>query len=83
MRVIADHVRATSFLVADGVLPSNEGRGYVLRRVYAAGHPFRQESRAFAGPFMHQACLAVVESMLAAYPHLSRYRSTARQGGQQ
>jgi alanyl-tRNA synthetase len=70
MRVIADHVRATCFLVADGVLPSNEGRGYVLRRVLRRAIRFGR-NLGLSGPFLHQACLAVVDSMLSAYPRLN------------
>ncbi len=69
MRVIADHVRATCFLVADGVLPSNEGRGYVLRRVLRRAIRFGR-NLGLNGPFLHQACTAVVGSMIGAYPRL-------------
>ncbi len=70
MRVIADHVRATCFLVADGVLPSNEGRGYVLRRVLRRAIRFGR-NLGLTGPFLHQACTAVVDSMIDAYPRLT------------
>ncbi|PIE65276.1 MAG: alanine--tRNA ligase [Desulfobacterales bacterium] len=70
MRVIADHARATSFLVADGVLPSNEGRGYVLRRVLRRAIRFGR-NLGLTRPFMHDACLAVVDSMIEAYPRLA------------
>lgn len=70
MRVIADHARATCFLVADGVLPSNEGRGYVLRRVMRRAIRFGR-NLGLDKPFMHEACVAVVESMIGAYPRLA------------
>ncbi len=69
MRVIADHARATCFLVADGVLPSNEGRGYVLRRVLRRAIRFGR-NLGLTKPFMHTACKSVVDSMLGAYPRL-------------
>ena len=70
-RVIADHLRASSFLVADGVLPSNEGRGYVLRRIMrrAMRHA---ELLGAKDPLMWQLVPALVREMGQAYPELHR-----------
>ncbi|NIJ07176.1 alanyl-tRNA synthetase [Sphingomonas vulcanisoli] len=70
-RVIADHLRASGFLVADGVLPANEGRGYVLRRIMrrAMRHAHLLGS---AQPLMHRLVPALVAEMGAAYPELVR-----------
>jgi alanyl-tRNA synthetase len=69
MRVIADHARATTFLVADGVLPSNEGRGYVLRRVMRRAIRYGR-TLGLTGPFFGGICRLVTELMHQAYPHL-------------
>jgi alanyl-tRNA synthetase len=70
-RVIADHLRSVSFLLADGVLPSNEGRGYVLRRIMRRAmrhaHLLGAEK-----PLMHRLVPALVSEMGLAYPELSR-----------
>jgi alanyl-tRNA synthetase len=73
LRVIADHVRAVSFLIADGVLPSNEGRGYVLRRIMrrAIRHGFMIGQRQ---PFFHTLVAALEQEMGAAYPELAAQR---------
>jgi alanyl-tRNA synthetase len=69
MRVIADHARATTFLVADGVLPGNEGRGYVLRRIMRRAVRYGKHL-GLDKPFMEAVCNAVVGEMSEAYPHL-------------
>jgi alanyl-tRNA synthetase len=70
-RVIADHLRSTSFLIADGVLPSNEGRGYVLRRIMrrAMRHAHMIGTK---DPLMYRLVPALVAEMGAAYPELGR-----------
>jgi alanyl-tRNA synthetase len=70
-RVIADHLRASCFLIADGVLPSNEGRGYVLRRIMrrAMRHAHILGSK---DPLMYRLVPALVAEMGAAYPELKR-----------
>jgi len=70
LRVIADHARATTFLVSDGVLPSNEGRGYVLRKIIrrAITHG-RQLGQ--SKPFLHEMVFKVRDVMCDAYPELS------------
>jgi alanyl-tRNA synthetase len=70
-RVIADHLRSAGFLVADGVLPANEGRGYVLRRIMrrAMRHAHLLGSK---DPLMHRLVPALVAEMGAAYPELVR-----------
>jgi alanyl-tRNA synthetase len=77
-RVIADHVRALTFLVADGVLPSNDGRGYVLRRVLrrAARHA---KHLGFDEPFLWRVTQAVVDTMGAAYPEIVERHATIQQ----
>jgi alanyl-tRNA synthetase len=70
-RVIADHLRSTSFLIADGVMPSNEGRGYVLRRIMrrAMRHAHMLGAQ---DPVMFKLVPALVRQMGAAYPELTR-----------
>ncbi len=71
LRVIADHIRSCSFLVSDGVLPSNEGRGYVLRRIIRRairhGNQLGQKQ-----PFFHKLVKALAEVMGDAYPELHK-----------
>ena len=70
LRVIADHLRATAFLVADGVIPSNEGRGYVQRRIIrrAIRHGYKLGQKA---PFFHKLVPDLVALMGEAYPNLA------------
>src|SRR6201996_6363607 len=70
-RIMADHLRATSFLIADGVLPSNEGRGYVLRRIMrrAMRHAYQMGA---TEPLMPRLVPALIRQMGQAYPELGR-----------
>jgi alanyl-tRNA synthetase len=70
LRVIADHIRATAFLVSDGVVPSNEGRGYVQRRIVrrAIRHGYKLGQKT---PFFHKLVPDLVKLMAAAYPSLA------------
>ncbi|MFT4178290.1 MAG: alanine--tRNA ligase [Thermomonas sp.] len=76
LRVIADHIRASAFLIVDGVLPSNEGRGYVLRRIIrrALRHGWMLGVRT---PFFHKLVATLDELMGDAYPVLREGRATA------
>jgi alanyl-tRNA synthetase len=68
--VLADHIRACSFLIADGVIPGNEGRGYVLRRIIrrAIRHGWKLGARS---AFFHRMVPDLVAEMGAAYPELA------------
>src|SRR5688500_7841842 len=76
LRVIADHIRACAFLIVDGVLPGNEGRGYVLRRIIrrALRHGWMLGVRE---PFFHNLAATLDELMGEAYPTLREHRATA------
>ncbi len=73
-RVVADHLRAGAFLMADGVLPSNEGRGYVLRRILRRAMRHAHMMGAVE-PLLHRLFPALERQMAAAYPELSRAAS--------
>jgi len=73
-RVIADHLRSSCFLIADGVLPANEGRGYVLRRIMRRAMRHAHLLGA-ADPLMHRLVGGLVQEMGAAYPELGRARA--------
>ncbi len=68
-RVIADHARATTFLITDGVMPANEGRGYVLRRIIRRAIRYGKKI-GLDRPFLHKACGFVIEEMSEAYPDI-------------
>ncbi len=78
LRVIADHIRATAFLIVDGVIPSNEGRGYVLRRIVrrAIRHGYKLGRTT---PFFHGLVDDLALAMGAAYPELATARDRVRQ----
>jgi alanyl-tRNA synthetase len=75
LRVIADHIRACSFLIVDGVLPSNEGRGYVLRRIIRRALRYGW-MLGVREPFFHRMVGPLIEVMGAAYPELIARRAT-------
>ncbi|ADL00486.1 alanine--tRNA ligase [Brevundimonas subvibrioides] len=74
-RVIADHLRSSSFLIADGVTPSNEGRGYVLRRIMRRAMRHAHLLGA-ADPLMHRLVPTLVSEMGEAYPELARAQAS-------
>lgn len=71
LRVLADHIRSSSFLIADGVLPSNEGRGYVLRRIIRRALRHGHQLGA-SEPFFYRMVQPLVTLMGDAYPHLKK-----------
>ncbi len=74
LRVITDHIRSTTFMIGDGVMPSNEGRGYVLRRLLrrAARHG---RLLGIHKPFLFEVCDTVIQENLTAYPQLSEKKA--------
>src|ERR687883_961130 len=74
MRVIADHARATAFSIADGILPANEGRNYVLRKIMRRAIYQGRHALDFEGLFFHKVTDFVVDQMGEAYPELESHR---------
>ena len=73
-RVIADHARATAFSIADGILPANEGRNYVLRKIMRRAIYQGRHTLGFEGLFFHKVTNFVVDQMGEAYPELETHR---------
>ncbi len=78
IRVIADHIRAITFLISEGLAPSNEGRGYVLRRIIRRAARYAK-SLDIGGPVLYKLCGSVSEAMSDAYPELSEGQSRVQQ----
>ncbi|MEZ5479889.1 MAG: alanine--tRNA ligase [Thiolinea sp.] len=78
LKVVADHIRSCAFLIVDGVLPSNEGRGYVLRRIIrrAIRHGYKL---GLETPFFHKLVQPLVEQMGEAYPELAKMQAQVEQ----
>ena len=74
MRVIADHARATAFAISDGILPGNEGRNYVLRKIMRRAIYQGHHTLGFQGPFFNQVTNFVVDLMKETYPELEAHR---------
>jgi alanyl-tRNA synthetase len=74
MRVVADHARATAFAIADGILPGNEGRNYVLRKIMRRAIYHGREHLGFQNLFFHQVCDFVIDLMNDAFPELEIQR---------
>jgi len=74
-RVVADHARCLTFALTDGAVPSNEGRGYVLRRILRRAVRFGRQQLGLAEPFLHRLVPVVVESMGGAFPELKRHHT--------
>lgn len=74
MRVVADHARATAFAIADGILPGNEGRNYVLRKIMRRAIYHGREHLNFKDSFFYKVCDFVIEQMRDAYPELEAQR---------
>ena len=74
-RVIADHARATAFSIADGILPGNEGRNYVLRKIMRRAIYHGREHLNFRELFFYKVCDFVIDEMNAAYPELEAQRA--------
>ena len=71
-RVIADHIRSLTFALTDGAVPSNEGRGYVLRRILRRAVRFGRQQLGLREPFLHTLVPVVVKSMGDAFPELKK-----------
>jgi alanyl-tRNA synthetase len=71
-RVVADHIRCLTFALTDGAVPSNEGRGYVLRRILRRAVRFGRQQLGLGEPFMHTLVPVIVETMGAAFPELKK-----------
>ena len=71
-RVVADHVRCLTFALTDGAVPSNEGRGYVLRRILRRAVRFGRQQLGLTEPFMHQLVPVIVDTMGGAFPELRK-----------
>lgn len=74
MRVVADHARATTFSIADGIMPGNEGRNYVLRKIMRRAIYNGRENLGFKDEFFYKVCDFVIDFMKAAYPELGTQR---------
>lgn len=75
-KVIADHIRSISFLIADGMLPSNEGRGYILRRIMRRALRYAYELTQFSHPLLERVVGQLVELMGQDYPELVHHQSS-------